>query len=383
MNWNDEGFTSLKTKPLAAGFRLKVSRRVTAIALIALLALVGLELYLQSSASSSNLSPWAETTPYPLQSDGTPGVVGQSCVVSNGTVYCIGGQGYLGDPHDNVFSAVLSASGVGEWKNDTNAYPQDVMFQSCVAYSSDVYCIGGVYDTTADDVAYAYYAPLTPSGVGAWKSTTSYPIPVDTESCVASSGYVYCIGGENQTTGTNSTSIPSVSDWYATISPSGIGNWTPTTPYPQGLYIPVCTTLGGYAYCVGDEASSGQAQQAAYYAALSPEGLGAWTATAQYPIDDAGQSCVVSSTDLFCVAGWTGGTGHTSSVYYALLTPGGIGTWQAADDYPVGVLTDCVSSSGYIYCFGGSQGSSGAASNDYYGLLVPSTTTASGTNSST
>jgi len=361
---------------------LRISRRVTAVALIGLLALVGLEFYLQSTASTRSVSAWSNMTPYPLETSGTAGVAGQSCVASNGTVYCIGGQDFTGGPHSTVYSAPLTSTGVGRWTNDTNAYPQEVMFQSCVADSSYVYCVGGVYDSTADDVPYAYYAPLTPSGVGAWKQTTSYPVPVDTESCVASSGYIYCIGGENQTSGTNSTSVPSNSDWFAKISPSGIGNWITATAYPQGIYFPVCTSLGGYVYCVGDEARSGEAQTAGYYSAISPEGLGVWTATTAYPIGDAGQSCVVSSSDLFCVGGWTGGTAHTTSVYYAQLTPGGIGNWQAASDYPVGVLTTCVGSLGYIYCFGGSQGSSGPTDSDYYGQLVSPSASSALTNSS-
>ena len=355
-----------------------LSRRVTAVIFVVLLVLVGITLYQQYS-NSQPAGPWHETTPYPLQASGGAGVAGQPCLESNGSVFCIGGQDVDGSPNSGTYSASLSSSGIGNWTS-ASPYPTAVMFQPCVSYGGYVYCVGGSYDNTADDIAFAYFAPLSASGLGEWKQTTSYPIPADSQACVASSGYVYCLGGENETAGTNATASYSSSAWYAPISSSGIGDWNRTTAYPGQTFFPSCAAFGDYIYCVGGENSGGNPQDATYYAPLSSKGIGPWVETTVYPFKGAGQDCLTSSTYIYCVGGWTGGDTYTGAVYFALVSPDGIGSWQQAGDYPLGLTTSCVlNSAGYLYCIGGYEGSSGQIGTSYYGLLTsqPSVTGAS------
>jgi len=356
------------------------SRRVTAVIFVVLLILVGISLYRQSS-NPSPAGPWHETTPYPLQSNGAAGVAGQPCLTSNNTVYCVGGQDVNGDPNSKVYSASLSGAGIGNWTS-ANTYPTDVMFQPCVSYGGYAYCVGGTYDSGADEIAYAYYATISASGLGAWIQTTSYPIPADTQSCVASTGFMYCIGGENETAGTNATSAFSNSAWYAPISSAGIGSWNRTTAYPGQIYFPSCAAFGDYIYCVGGEDNGGNPQRATYYAMLSSGGIGPWTKTTTYPFQGAGQDCLTSSSYIYCVGGWTGGSSYTDSVYFALISPNGIGTWTQAGAYPVGLTTSCVlNSAGYLYCIGGYAGSSGPTEVTYYGLLTAQPSPANATSS--
>ena len=349
---------------------------------VVLLILLGISLYQQYSTSSP-AGPWHETTPYPLTSNGAAGVAGQPCVASNNTVYCFGGQDFNDDPSSQVYSASLSSAGIGNWTS-ASPYPTEVMFQACVSYGGYVYCLGGSYDNTADDVAFAYYAPLSAAGLGAWNPTTSYPIPADSQACVASSGYLYCLGGENETAGTNATSALSSSAWYAPISSAGIGGWNPTTAYPGQTYFPSCASFSDYIYCVGGEDSAGNPQSATYYAALSPTGIGPWTETTAYPFQGAGQGCLTASSYIYCVGGWTGGGSYTGAVYFALISPDGIGAWTQAGTYPVGLTTSCVlDSAGYLYCIGGYAGSSGPTEASYYGLLVSAPSSVNSTSSKT
>ena len=87
------------------------------------------------------------------------------------------------------------------WAPTTN-YPIAVSGQSCVVSSGYVYCIGGLIPSMNSNTTNAvYYAPLSASGVGTWTQATSYPTDIAYQSCVSDSGYVYCIGGDVAGTG--------------------------------------------------------------------------------------------------------------------------------------------------------------------------------------
>src|SRR5208282_5187135 len=174
-----------------------------------------------------------------------------------------------------------------------------------------VYCIGGTHNSNGDDTAASYYATLSPSGVGAWAPTTQFPVAIDAPSCVSAAGNLYCMGGENETSGTNSTTAISRSVWYAPISSSGVGTWSASAVYPAGIYFPSCSSLGSYVYCVGGENSQYAPQNATYYSYVTPSGMGAWAAAPDYPIQAIAESCVTSDSSIFCVGGLESGGSST------------------------------------------------------------------------
>lgn len=341
--------------------------------MVVIIAVVGLYAFSVLLGPTPSNSTWATAAGYPLQVNGALGVAGQQCVNSTTYLYCIGGQDANGGPRGELYSstAVSSSSrNITGWTSDPNQYPQSIDGQACVAYSGYVYCVGGTHDDGGDDVASSYYAPLSSGGaVGKWNSTTAYPIPIDTQYCVASSGYIYCVGGNNETDGTNADSTSSNSVWYAPLSSSGIGSWSHSTPYPANLYFPSCFAANGYIYCLGGADSNDNSQSADYYAALSSAGVGTWTQTTAYPIQASGQACAISSGYIYCVGGETAGgqsPSYTNAVYYAPVSASGIGTWKQAGNYPASVGTTCVISSGYMYCIGGFDGSSVGENNAVY-----------------
>jgi hypothetical protein len=311
-------------------------------------------------------STWNCGAGYPIEVGGTYGIAGQQCVGNATYIDCIGGQDVNTGPRNEVYSATFSASGnVTDWTASPNAYPQYINGESCVTYSGYLYCVGGSYNDALDDVASSYYASLSSSGaIGTWKSTTKFPIYIDTESCVASSSTIYCIGGNNETDGTNADSAPSNSVWFAPLSPSGIGNWTLTTPYPANDYFPDCFAASGYVYCIGGADSNGNSLTTSYFAPLTTSGVGPWSQTTPYPVAATGQACAISAGVIYCVGGETAEGSSTSSatytnaVYYAPISSGGIGAWKQAPNYPNSVGTDCAISSGYLYCVGGFNSSS-------------------------
>ena len=372
---------------------MKISRIIIVVLVVVIIAIIALAAY--SALTPTSTSPWKSAADYPLQVSDELGVAGQQCFNSTAYVYCIGGEDVNYGPHNAVFTSSAissSSSNITSWTAD-GPYPQTIYAQACVAYSGYAYCVGGTYDDSGDDVALSYYAPLNSGGaVGTWAPTTPYPLPVDSQYCVASSGYIYCAGGfdeqpvsQGSETGYNASRAESDYVYYAPLSPSGIGTWVQTTSYPSNTYLPSCFVANGYIYCLGGVNSDNNAVSTDYYAPLTAAGVGAWTSTEAYPIQGIFYACAISSGNIYCV-GAEESSGYSNAVYYATVSSAGIGAWTKAANYPDSVATDCVISSGNLYCIGGvdSSGETGAA---YYipldSLLGVATTTSSSVRSAT
>ncbi len=328
-------------------------RRIASLLLVLALALAFAEVIQSEPASAESLRPWVATTPYSTR------MSKPSCVASSAYIYCIGGHTGT-DDSDAVYFASISPTGVGSW-TATTAYPTRIAVHSCVLYSGYIYCIGGA--SRFDYLDAVYYAPFSSSGVGPWTPTKPYQIAVGDQSCAVGSGplpatgYIYCVGGF-----TGSDYSDAV--YYATISPLGLGSWKETTSYPNKISVQSCAISSAYIYCVGGFTGT-EYSEAVYYAPLSPSGAGSWTQTASYPVAILNPSCTISSGYIYCVGGWTSYTSTSDSVYYAPISPTGVGSWTATEAYPTSIGDEsCAVSSGYLYCVAGETGS--AISNAVY-----------------
>ena len=335
---------------------MKLSRVLIIIVVIVVIGIVAFYVYETLLAPGPSGSPeWMVAPEYPLNVSGSYGVGGQQCVNSSSYIYCVGGADADNVPRDDVYSSnpLSSSFALTSWTTDPNVYPKDISSPSCVVFSSNIYCVGGIDDDNLDDSASTYYASLSSGVVGTWYPTTSYPIPVDTESCVASSGYIYCVAGNNQTSGLAVNATNSTSVWFAPLSSSGIGNWTITNEYPTGVLYPICYAALGYIYCLGGVLTNSNPANTIYYAALSATGVGSWMQTTTYPMAVSGQACVIVSSIIYCVGGQGNGDTYTNAVYYATVSSSGIGAWKSGATYTDSAVTDCVVIAGTMYCIGG------------------------------
>jgi len=348
---------------------LRSSLIIMAVLGVAAVVIVGfLAFVLLQGSGSPCTATWSCSASYPVQVAGTYGVAATQCIANATYLYCIGGTDANGGPHNDVYSGAVSTSGnITGWTQDSNSYPSDISGESCVVSSGYVYCVGGSYDAGGDDVANSYYAQLEAGGVmGTWFYTTPYPVPIDYQSCVTSSSNIYCVGGNNETDGTDGTVAPSSSAWYARLSPTGIGVWNKTSTYPLNTYLPSCVSAGQLIYCLGGVDSSDNPLGNAFYATLSDTGIGGWIPTTSYPLPDTGQACGTSSGFVFCVGGATSGgqtASYTNAVYTAPVSPDGIGAWKEGPDFADSAATTCAVSSGHLYCIGGFDGSSEGETN--------------------
>ena len=244
------------------------------------------------------MGPWKNTTSYPV------GIRSESCAAAGGDIYCIGGYS-TSAMTDSVYFATLSATGVSTWTK-TTSYPFPVWTQSCAASELGIYCIGGSTPTQST-VADVYYSPFTSSGLGAWGNASSYPVDVKQQSCVATTSDIYCIGGYLDT-----------SVYYAAISQTGLSTWTNTTGYPftVGANLASCVIVGEWVFCVGGHTGSNVSSDV-YRAPIYASGVGGWVNETSYPVGLWGESCVTSGGQVYCVGGETQSGSILNGAWYS------------------------------------------------------------------
>jgi hypothetical protein len=134
----------------------------------------------------------------------------------------------------------LGPSGIGQW-TAALSYPTALAAPSCAQYSGYVYCVGG-FDSNLLSSASAYFGQASSSGAGSWGGMTQYPAPIDSSSCVAAAGYLYCVAGNSVTQSSQSTLNPIAPSYYAPISAASTTSTTPE--FPVTAAIPIVLALG-------------------------------------------------------------------------------------------------------------------------------------------
>ena len=296
-----------------------------------------------------------------------------------------------------------TVTGVGSWteqtdygaaSGNTGSGGIQILGQSCVTYSSYLYCVGGQNITTGKDISDVFYAPFSSGGtIGSWTETTDYGAAsgdsgsggtgIEWPSCVLSGAYIYCVAGA-----TSSGILSKV--FYAQLSSSGVGPWTETTDYGAAsgstgsggvsAFQLSCVADSGYVYCTGGGSSK------VFYAELSASGVGPWTETTDYGASSGSSgsggvsidsnSCVDNLGSIYCIGG-TVSYQPTSKVYFAQLSSAGVGAWSEATDYgassgssgsggfPI-YASSCADYSSSIFCAGGDTTGNSASADVFF-----------------
>ncbi len=276
-----------------------------------------------AQASGGTIGSWSSQTSYPTD------IQSQSCDISNGYIYCVGGynntNGYYST--NAVYSAPASSGTIGGWSTQIN-YPTQIDVHSCVISNNYIYCIGGL-DANGHLTNIIASAKISSGTIGSWSFQANYSTPTGYLSCAASGGYVYCIGGE-----TNSGTSSAV--YSAPISGGTIGSWSSQTSYPTVIMETSCTASNGYLYCIGGYNNSGTTSTT-FSAPISVGTVGSWTGQTGYTTVVRDQSCSLSNDYLYCVGGFTN-SGLTSAVYSTSASGGALGSWSSQTSYPNTIL---------------------------------------------
>lgn len=238
-----------------------------------------------AQVSSSGISNWTQTSSYPRS------LYNAGCSIYNNYIYCVGGGAYNTSYYS--YYAPVSNSGIGAWQA-TTPYPTGLYDAGCTIYDGYIYCVGDAYYNATRGVIFnvskielAYSAPISSKGIGKWTEVTSYPIPFYDSGCSAYDNTLTCVGDGGEL-GANESSV-----YYAPItSPGNLGAWKSTTSYPVPFGSAGCVTDNGYIYCVGS--SNSNVSESAYYATINQNGVGQWNQTDSYPIQLNGAYCSAS-----------------------------------------------------------------------------------------
>jgi hypothetical protein len=193
--------------------------------------------------SSSGVGGWSGVAAYPQT------IAASSCVVNAGYIYCIGGYDINGEETSSVYYSSL-ASGLSSWVS-TTPYPVAVDAAGCVVEANDVYCVAGQEESGLPNfpIPDVYYAQLSANGVGTWYQTTPYPIALASPSCVQSSGNIYCVGGYDLSL------LSHANAYVGAISSSGAVSWANATSYPVPVDVNSCVSDFSNMYCIAGRQS--------------------------------------------------------------------------------------------------------------------------------
>ena len=246
-----------------------------------------------------------------------------------------------------TLTLVQGSGQLGPW-NTTTSFPGAHPPSSCIASQGFIYCVGGNGNAT-------YFAQISSDGIGQWKRSTDYPVPIAGESCVENPDYIYCVGGVSQGPG-NQTADKfgrTVQVFYAPLTASGFGQWAQTTVYPYVAASPACTAYSSRVYCVEDSfnGSGYSSPPLGYSADLSTNGVGTWVQSTAPPTGISG--CTAIGGYAYCFGGGICiGPGSCRALSYsANITGGGIGNWSQTTDLPMLSGTPYVTAGPHVYYF--------------------------------
>ena len=195
------------------------------------------------------------------------------------------------------------------------------------------------------------YASINSDGtLEPWQSSNSINSPRSGLNVLAYNGYLYSLGGQNDSSGGDCTTVTSIFYYcngiqYAQIDPAGIiGMWTASTSTSNGS-LPVATDVAtsvvynGYVYEIGGHDGTGSKMAVVDYAALSSSGAlsapascsgtvaGVWcestsTSNGSLPVATGYATSVVYNGYVYEIGGGTS-SGATAVVDYAALSSSG------------------------------------------------------------
>jgi N-acetylneuraminic acid mutarotase len=311
------------------------------------------------TGGSVTVSGWTSTTAF------TTARGAANTIAYNGYLYVLGGNG------SSVFSDVqyapinASTGAVGSWTATTSFPTARYAFTSFV-YNGYLYVLGG-FDNTNAALSDVQYAPINSNGtVGSWTSTTSFTTARDNFAATVYDGYAYVIGGKNNS-GTQLNDVQ-----YAPINSNGtVGSWTSTTSFTTARSSLNAVVYNGYLYMMGGYDGSVTYNDVQYAPINSNGTVGSWTSTTSFTTARSDFSAMISGGYLYVIAGYAGG--DLGDVQYAPINSNGtVGKWATTTALSPTRLDAAVTSyNGYLYVVGGYTGVSTAITTVLYAKVDP------------
>jgi|GEM_PF-6344366 len=298
---------------------------------------------LRRQVSSGALDAWTTTTQ-------TPSTIElHSSVVNNGYVYAIGGSPDNVNATATVRFALINATGsLGAWTTTTQL-PSALYSHTSVANNGYMYAIGGTQDSVNGTTTVRFALINATGSLGAWTTTTPLLGALFSHTSVVNNGYVYVMGG---TDGLNTTATVRFAQVNATGS---LGAWTTTNQLPGAVNSHMSVVNNGYVYAIGGYTGANTTATVSFAQVNATGSLGAWTKTTQLPDALYSHASVANNGYMYAIGGTKDGLSATTTVSFALVNAtGSLGVWTTTTQLPgaIDVHTSVVNN-GYVYAIGG------------------------------
>jgi len=281
-------------------------------------------------------------------------------VVSNGYVYLMGGTNDLSTGMNNTQYAPITASGrLGTWTTGSNL-STGYWAMGGATYNGYIYGIGGRLGSNSYTTV--QYAQIDPTGTATAYTTSGNTFTTTRVGAqtVATSGYLYVMGGDNGGTPVNTI-------YKAPLNADGsIGTFASTTAFTTNRTFFAAVANNGYMYVLGGCSSAyascttaANNEATVYKSTINTANgtLGAWSAQTSFTTARYGLSAAVYNNYIYVMGGLNGSTFRNDIQYHAInQTNGNIsGAWTtSANTMPNSQAYQAVTvNAGYIYTAGG------------------------------
>ncbi|HRY97206.1 MAG TPA: hypothetical protein P5147_27340, partial [Myxococcota bacterium] len=282
--------------------------------------------------ADGTVGAWTATTSFPTARNE------HTSAAYNGHLYVLGGYSSLGRLNDVQVAPIQADGTIGPW-TATTSFPAARSGHTSVAYNGYLYVLGGRDDSsTLNDVQ---FAPIHANGtVGAWTATSSLPTPRGAHTSVAYNGHLYVLGGSSDVL-------------VAPIQADGtLGAWTATTPFPTSRSSHTSVAFNGYLYAIGDE--QGASIDDVLMAPIHADGtVGAWSTTTALPTGRNSHTSVAYNGYLYVIGGCDGILRFDDVLVAPVHAGGTLGSWRLDAGPTARSSHASVVYNGYLYVVGG------------------------------
>jgi hypothetical protein len=291
--------------------------------------------------------------------------------VYNGYMYVLGGKTGSTTTTNTVYYSKINANGtVGTWTS-TTAFTNARQWLAGAVYGNYIYIAGGISNDTGTQYNDIRYASFNANGsISTWTAAaTTLPQTRDGLQLVAHGGYMYLVGGWNKAGNTYYNDVQ-----YALLNTNGsLGSWTTTSSFTTARRDHSVIVYNGYIYLQGG--TNGTALSDVQYAPLKSDGtVGTWSTNTSMTETKFSFGAAIYNGNLYLGGGVNGSGTFLTTVQYATINNGGVGTagtWTDDTDlmptarYRAGVTAY----NGYLYVVGGRDDSGNIYNNVLYSKL--------------
>lgn len=262
-----------------------------------------------------------------------------AATVANGYIYVIGGCSITdcgNSQQTTVYYNKVQSDGslANPWSSGTplnSARGQE----AAVVVGGYIYVLGGFNNTGSktNTVQYNTIDPTTGALGGTWTTSSTLLNSVRGNSAVSYNGYIYMMDGDTTSAPTLATEYTYVGVNGGAPSDPGCGTtWCATTSLPTGAgtYFGAATVYGNKVYFNGGQfIGSASYSSDTYYATLSSNGIGSWTKASTGFANGRYQHATFAANGFLYIMGGGSAVACEASFQYAPILPSGdLGSWQ-------------------------------------------------------